>query len=96
LADKFDREKSEGIMDDDTIYDFQLGFLESFKADEVLIKTSQMMDAYKKKCILLIHPPTLDQEYLNRQKIEYDYQKTDTENLIDLIVSSKKEEIKRE
>ena len=83
-------------MEDDTIYDFQLGFLESFKADEVLTKTSLKIDEYKKKCILLIHPPTLDQEYLNRERIENDDQKTDTENLINFIVSSKKEEIKRE
>jgi hypothetical protein len=38
----------------------------------------------------------LDEEFLNRQRIEYDYQKTDTENLMDLMVSFKREEIKRD
>ena len=51
---------AEGIMDDEKIAYFQLGFLENFNLDEVIIRTSRTVKEYKQLNILLIHPSNFD------------------------------------
>ena len=47
-------------MDDEKIAYFQLGFLENFNLDEVIIRTSRTVKEYKQLNILLIHPSNFD------------------------------------